>query len=209
MSFISNLFSKQNLLSILAIALLVLTIGILFWYGEKTVKNAENVNTTILAWENLSTSHPLCPTSPKVTSNKYRSQNSKNENLGGFLCENSNLNLIIQNTTSKKIAYKIEWLVNDEVIDSKIITLGNTKEIITPTKEVLNKLISVINKTSVANNQNKLTSTTNINSTSKSTSTAKPTSIANNNVENSHKILYQTKITWGKHHQEILGKWVK
>ncbi len=52
---LTNLFTKQNIPSILTIALLILMVGILFWYGDKKIQDANNINSTVLAWENLST----------------------------------------------------------------------------------------------------------------------------------------------------------
>jgi len=50
---ISNLFTKANLPSILTTILLALTIGALFWYGNFKINKAGDVNSTIVAWENL------------------------------------------------------------------------------------------------------------------------------------------------------------
>ena len=119
---ISNLFSKTNLPTILLTLLLILTVGILFWYGENKIKEAGNINSTVIAWENL--------------------QNDLNND--------SNLNLTIQNITNPpkadqpgagKNTYTVSWLINKEKIDSQTVTLiSQGKEIISPTKEVLAKL---------------------------------------------------------------------
>ncbi len=104
---------KTNLPSILTTLLLILTIGILFWYGENKIKDAENINSTVIAWENL----------------------QKNLN------NDSNLNLTIQNITPKKNTYTVSWLINKEKIDSQIIVIASQgKKIIPPTKKVLTKL---------------------------------------------------------------------
>ena len=116
------MFSKTNLPSILTTLLLIFTIGILFWYGENKIKEAENINSTVIAWENLQ-------------------NNSDN---------NSNLNLTIQNITNPpkadqprtgKNTYTVSWLINKEKIDSQIIVISSQgKKIIPPTKKVLTKL---------------------------------------------------------------------
>ena len=49
----SNQLSKQNLPAILTTILLVLTTGALFWYGNFKINKAGDVNSTIVAWENL------------------------------------------------------------------------------------------------------------------------------------------------------------
>ncbi len=113
---------KTNLPSILTTLLLILTIGILFWYGENKIKEAENINSTVIAWENLQ-------------------NNSDN---------NSNLNLTIQNITNPpkadqprtgKNTYTVSWLINKEKIDSQTVTIiSQDKKIISPTKKVLAKL---------------------------------------------------------------------
>ncbi len=122
---ISNLFSKTNLPSILLTLLLILTVGILFWYGENKIKEAENINSTVIAWENL--------------------QNDLNND--------SNLNLTIQNITNPpkadqsgagKNTYTVSWLINKEKIDSQIIVISSQdKKIIPPTKKVLTKLMEL------------------------------------------------------------------
>ncbi len=107
------MFSKTNLPTILPTLLLILTVGILFWYGENKIKEAENINSTVIAWENL--------------------QNDLNND--------SNLNLTIQNITPKKNTYTVSWLINKEKIDSQIIVIASQgKKIIPPTKKILAKL---------------------------------------------------------------------
>ncbi len=104
---------KTNLPTILLTLFLVLTVGILFWYGENKIKKAGNINSTIVAWENL--------------------QNDLNNS--------SNLNLTIQNITPKKNPYTVSWLINKEKIDSQTVTIiSQDKKIISPTKKVLAKL---------------------------------------------------------------------
>ncbi len=126
---------KTNLPTILLTLLLILTVGILFWFGENKIKDAENINSTVISWENLSNSYPLCK----------GGQNSRNENFGGFLCDNiSNLNLTIQNITPKKNTYTVNWLINKEKIDSQTVTIiSQDKKIISPTKKVLTKLMEL------------------------------------------------------------------
>ncbi len=108
--------TKTNLPTILTILLLALTTGVLFWYGENKIKKATNVNSTVVAWENL--------------------QNDLNNN--------SNLNLTIQNITPKKNTYTVSWLINKEKIDSQTVTIvSQDKKIIPPTKKVLIKLMGL------------------------------------------------------------------
>ena len=110
------MFSKTNLPTILPTLLLVLTVGILFWYGENKIKKAGNIDSTIIAWENL--------------------QNDLNNS--------SNLNLTIQNITSQKNTYTVSWLINKEKIDSQTVTIiSQDKKILSPTKKVLTKLMEL------------------------------------------------------------------
>jgi hypothetical protein len=90
-----------------------------------------------LAWENLSTSYPLCK----------GGQNSRDENFGGFLCEKKDLNLTIKNITATKTSYEIKWLLNEKVIDSqKIEVSAQGKKIIPPTKKVAAELAALLNQ---------------------------------------------------------------
>ncbi len=134
------MFSKTNLPSTLTTFLLILTVGILFWYGENKIKEAENINSTVIAWENLSNSYPLCEVQRMRDKGGHPPFREKED--GGFLCDNiSNLNLTIQNITPKKNTYTISWLINKEEIDSQTIIITNQgKKIISPTKKVLTKL---------------------------------------------------------------------
>jgi hypothetical protein len=117
-----NLRIKQNLPSILTITLLVLTVGFLFLYGNSKIKKAENINLTVLAWENLSNNH-----------------NSS-----------ENLNLSLKNITDNKISYKIDWLLNEKTIDSQEIAISaQDKKIIPPTKKVANELATLLNASSI------------------------------------------------------------
>jgi hypothetical protein len=138
------MFTKKNLPAILTVALLILTIGILFCYGNAKIKKAENINSTVLAWENLSTSYPLCKGGQTEHSPV---SNSRDENLGGFLCDKKNLNLTIKNITATKTSYEIKWLLNEKVIDSqKIEVSAQGKKIIPPTKKVADKLATLLNQ---------------------------------------------------------------
>ncbi len=167
---LTNLFTKQNLPSILTIALLILTVGTLFWYGDKKIQNANNINSTVLAWENLSNSHPLYK----------RGQSSRDENFGGF---SGNLNLSIKNITANKISYKIDWLLNEKVIDSQKVEISaQDKRIIPPTKKVAAELATLLNTSSTKEFPQD---------------------------ESSKDTLYQIKITWGKNKTETLGKWIR
>ena len=113
---ISNLPIKSNLPSILTITLLILTIGILFWYGDKKINEATNVNSTIIAWNNLSNNYP----------------------------PDKNLNLTIKNITSTKIIYQVNFLLNEKNIDSLEIAIpAQGKSIIEPTKKVVAKLTTL------------------------------------------------------------------
>ena len=117
---------KSNLPSILTITLLILTIGILFWYGDKKINKATNINSTVIAWENLD-----------------------DINLSELTTERSskNLNLTIQNITSKKTIYKVNWLINNKVIDSQEIQpTGQKKKSIPPTKKVVDTLTTLTDK---------------------------------------------------------------
>ena len=125
--------TKKNLTSILTITLLIFTVGILFWYGDKKIKQASDINSTVIAWENLSNSYPLCK----------GNQNSRNDNFEGFLCNNKNLNLTIHNITPKSNTYKIKWLLSDKIIDSQEIKINRQKEIISPTEKVLSEIVAL------------------------------------------------------------------
>ena len=177
---LANLFTKKNLPSILTITLLILTVGFLFLYGNSKIKKAENINSTVLAWENLSTDyHPL----------HKGGHPSLHEGMDGRFSKN--LNITIQNITSKKVTYKVDWLLNEKTIDSQEVEISaQNKKIIPPTKKVMDELAALLETTPEDESS--------VNKTSNNT-------------------LYQVKITWnttpkadqrtGKHKTETLGKW--
>ena len=143
---------KSNLPSILTITLLILTVGFLFLYGNSKIKKAENINSTVLAWENLSNNH-----------------NSS-----------ENLNITIQNITSEKITYKIDWLVNEKTIDSQGVEISaQNKKIIPPTKKVIDALNTLSNKSTLYQVKTKWNTTP------------------------------KADQRTGKHKTETLGKWLK
>ncbi len=146
---ISNLFIKANLPAILTIALLIATVGILFWYGNFKINKANNINSTIIAWENLD-NHPLC---------KGGQSSTRSVGIGGFLCKkSSNLNLIIHNATKQEKTYQIKWLLNKKIVDTSEATLvlGTTKTIL-PTKKVLTSLEELLNNGQGNNQDNNQT----------------------------------------------------
>ena len=109
--------TKLDFLTTFVIISLILTVGLLFWYGSKQIKNANNIQSTIIAWENL------------------------NNQINSLLENNNNLNLIIQNLETKKNTYKIKFLLNNQVINSqKIEILPEHKKIIQPNKQILTKM---------------------------------------------------------------------
>lgn len=111
---------KSNLLSISTILLLILMVGILFCYGGYKIKQANDVQSTIIAWESLA--------DPNTEGNL---ENSKNEDL----------TLLIQNLELQKQIYSLDFLINEKIIDSQRIEISSQhKEIIKPTKKALAKL---------------------------------------------------------------------
>ena len=109
--------TKLDSLTIFVIASLIFTVGFLFWYGNKQIKKANDIQSTIIAWENL------------------------NAKINLPIENNNNLNLVIQNLETKKNAYQIEFLLNNQVINSqKIEILPEHKKIIQPNKQILTKI---------------------------------------------------------------------
>ena len=111
-----NLLTKKNLPAILTVALVTITIGILFFYGNAKIKKAENINSTVLAWENLSTS-------PKDLN---------------FTTKN-----ITPTKTSYEIKWLLNEKVIDS---QKIEVSAQGKKIIPPTKKVADELATLLNQ---------------------------------------------------------------
>ena len=115
------MFTKNNLPTVLTITLLVLTTGVLFWYGQSKIQQAQDIQTTIIAWENLNSQIDL----PFTKSN--------------------NLNLVIKNLESQKNTYQIKFLLNNKIIDSqKIEVQAKQKITIQPTEKTLNEIEKLV-----------------------------------------------------------------
>ena len=119
----STLLTKKNLPALLTIGILTFTVGILFWYGQNKIQEAQDIQTTIVAWENL------------------------DNQITAPITRISNLNLFIQNLQSQKNIYQLDFIVNNEVVDSqKIEVRAKQKITVQPTKKTLDKIKELVSE---------------------------------------------------------------
>ena len=114
---------KNNLIVILTLAIIAITIGLLFAHGGKTINQANN-GFTAIGFVNLDNNLNL-------SKNKF-----------------TDLQFFIDNREPQKTTYTIKFHLNDKLIDKQEIKISSKKkELITPTQKVKEKIKAISEKT--------------------------------------------------------------